>query len=337
VDSFTLTNAAGMEIRFLAYGGTIVSMRVPDRHGVLADVTPGFDSVEDYLTDGRFFGALVGRYANRIAGGRFRLDGVAYELSKNEGPNQLHGGPRGFDKATWRVTPFETEYTAGAVLRHRSPAGDQGFPGTLEARVTYTLTNDNAFIIDYRAIADEATPVNLTQHVYFNLAGHDAGEILDHELALNASHFTPVDAALIPTGEIAPVRGTPFDFTTPQRIGARIHVNDEQIRLGNGYDHNFVIDRRTPDDLDVAARVYEPTSGRVLEIVTSEPGVQFYSGSGLAGGASGKGGHRYVRSGAFALETQHFPDSPNQPRFPSTILRPGEEYRSQTAYVFSVQ
>jgi len=318
----------------MAYGGTIVSVRVPDRNGVLADVTPGFDSLDDYARDGRFFGALIGRYANRIACARFVLDGVTYQLSQNEGENQLHGGGAGFFRATWRVDPFRNEESTGAVLRHRSPAGDQGYPGTLDARVTYALTNDNALVIDYSAVTDEATHVNLTQHAYFNLAGHDAGEIFDHELTLNASRFTPVDDRLIPTGAILPARGTPLDFTTPRAIGAR--ANDGGRLLGGAYDHNFVIDREDPNALALAARVYEPRNGRVLEMLTTEPGIQFYSGGGLADGAPGKGGHAYVRYGAFALETQHFPDSPNQPGFPSTILRPGEEYRSRTVYRFSV-
>lgn len=320
----------------MAYGGTIVSIRVPDRNGVFADVTTGFDSLDAYVNDGRFFGAIVGRYANRIAHGQFTLDGVVHQLARNEGENQLHGGAGGFHRAIWRVEPFERDGISGAVLRHRSPAGDQGFPGTLDATVTYSLTGDNALSIDYRASTDAPTPVNLTQHAYFNLAGHDAGDILSHALALNASQFTPVDAKLIPTGVIQSVTGTPLDFTTPHEIGARIHQDDHQLRLGGGYDHNFVIDRAGDGDLDVAATVSEPTSGRVLDVLTTEPGIQFYAGRGLSGGALGKGGHAYARYGAFALETQHFPDSPNRPAFPSTILRPGEEYRSTTVYRFSV-
>lgn len=336
MDLYTLTNPAGMEVCFMAYGGTIVSLRVPDRDGVVADVTTGFDSLDDYVTDGRFFGALIGRYANRIAGGRFVLDGVAHQLSHNEGENQLHGGGGGFHRATWSVVPFWKEAGAGAVLRHHSPSGDEGYPGALDARVTYTLADDNALIIDYHAISDAPTPVSLTQHAYFNLAGHDAGEIFDHELTLNASQFTPVDGTLIPTGDILPVRGTALDFTSSRAIGAPIRTADDPWRVGGGYDHNFVIDRRGPNALVSAACVHEPRSGRVMEVLTTEPGIQFYSGGGLADGAPGKGGNRYVPYGAFALETQHYPDSPNQPAFPSTILRPGDEYRSQTIYRFSV-
>ena len=334
MDVFTLANACGMEVRFIAYGGIIVSIRVPDRDGVLADVTPGYDSLDDYRRDGRFFGAIIGRYANRIARSRFTLDGVEYALTENEGENHLHGGPGGFHRATWRVAPFEHP-SAGAVLSHRSDAGDQGFPGTLDARVTYALTDDNELIVDYCATTDAPTPVNLTQHAYFNLAGHDAGDVLDHELTLNASHFMPVGAALLPAGPMRSVSGTPFDFTAPHRIGERIHEADEQLAIGHGYDHNFVLDRRDASELALAARVYEPRSGRVLEILTTEPGIQFYSGSGIGGGAPGKGGYVYTGNAALALEPQHFPDSPNHPEFPSTILRPGDEYRSQTVYRFS--
>jgi aldose 1-epimerase len=334
MDVFALANARGMEVRFIAYGGIIVSLRVPDRDGAVADVTPGYDSLDDYTRDGRFFGAIIGRYANRIAGARFTLDGVEYGLIPNEGDKQLHGGPSGFHRATWRVEPFH-DLRAGAVLCHRSATGDQGFPGTLHARVTYAVTDDNELIVDYSAITDAATPVNLTQHVYFNLAGHDAGDILDHELTLNASHFTPVDAALLPAGPARSVSGTPFDFRAPHRIGERIAAPDEQLAVGHGYDHNFVIDRPNASELALAARVYEPRSGRVLEILTTEPGIQFYSGSGIGGGAAGKGGHVYASNAALALEPQHYPDSPNHPEFPSTILRPGDEYRSRTVYRFS--
>ena len=334
MDVFTLANARGMEMRFIAYGGIIVSIRVPDRDGAVADVTPGYDSLDDYTRDTRFFGAIIGRYANRIANARFTLDGVEYALTPNEDDKQLHGGPSGFHRATWRVAPSH-DPSAGAVLCHCSDAGDQGFPGTLHARVTYTVTDDNELVVDYSAIADAATPVNLTQHVYFNLAGHDAGDVLDHELTLNASHFMPVDAALLPDGPMRSVHGTPFDFTAPHRIGERIDEPDEQLAIAHGYDHNFVLDRRSEHELALAARVYEPRSGRMLEILTTEPGIQFYSGSGIGGGLPGKGGHVYPRSAALALEPQHYPDSPNHPEFPSTILRPGGEYRSRTVYRFS--
>lgn len=342
VEAFTLTNARGSAVRFLDYGGVIVSVRVPDRRGALDDVTLGYDAAASYAADPRYFGALVGRYANRIAGGRFTLDGVEHALPRNDGRNHLHGGPRGFHTARWDVEPFADGARAGAVLRYTSPDGEEGYPGTLRVQVTYALTGDDErtdeLTVDYHAVADRATPVNLTQHAYFNLAGHDAGDILGHELTLNASHYTPVDAELIPTGEVRAVRGTPFDFTTPTPVGAGIGADDEQLRRGQGYDHNFVLDRDgvRQDALALAARLYEPRSGRALEIHTTEPGIQFYSGNVLANGPVGKGGYRYGPRGGLALETQHFPDSPNRPAFPSTVLRPGEAYASRTAYRFGV-
>ncbi|MEJ7812506.1 MAG: aldose epimerase family protein [Gemmatimonadaceae bacterium] len=336
---FTLTNARGMAVRFTDYGGIILSVAVPDRNGALADVTLGYDSMEGYAADTRYFGALIGRYANRIAGGRFALDGRDYPLATNNGPNHLHGGRRGFNAVMWTVEPFEGSAGVGAVLRYRSADGEEGYPGALDVRVTYTLTGANALIVDYRATASRATPVNLTQHAYVNLAGHDAGDIMEHELTLAARRFTPADHTLIPTGELRGVRGTPFDFTTPTAIGARIDADDDQLRHGRGYDHNFVLDRAEsrPEGSATApvARLYEPRSGRVLEIHTTEPGIQLYSGNVLEGGPVGKGGHVYRRREGLALETQHFPDSPNQPDFPSTILRPGSEYASRTVYRFS--
>ena len=335
VELFTLTNASGMRVRFTNYGGIITSIEVPDRAGTLEDVTLGFDSLAGYLGEHPYFGALVGRYGNRIARGRFTLDGKEYTLAVNNGPNHLHGGLRGFDKVVWRAEPFENDSSVGAVLSYASANGEEGYPGSLQARVTYTLTNDNALRFAYHATTDAPTPVNLTQHAYFNLAGDGEGDILDHQLVLNASRYTPVDSTLIPTGEIAPVRGTPFDFTTPTAIGARIGQDHEQLRFGGGYDHNFVLDRQG-DGLSLAARLTEPTSGRVMEVLTTEPGIQFYSGNFLDGSLTGKGGHVYEHRSGLALETQHFPDSPNQPAFPTTILRPGEEYRSETVYRFSV-
>lgn len=333
----TLANASGMEVRFIAHGGAIVSLHVPDRDGNMADVTPGYDTPEEYLNDSRYFGALIGRYANRIANGRFTLDGREIVLPVNDGRNHLHGGPFGFNKVVWRVAPFHHAGRVGAVLCYRSRAGDQGYPGTLYARATYTLTDDNALTVEYSAITDEPTLVNLTQHAYFNLAGHDAGSIGDHELMIAASRFTPVDSDLIPTGEIRDVRGSPFDFMTPRRIGSRIDADDDQLRLAGGYDHNFVLDRgEITGDPTLAARVVEPRSGRMLEILTTEPGVQLYTGNGIDKGPPGKGGHSYGAHAAVALETQHFPDSPNHPHFPSTVLRPGQEYQSRTVYRFSV-
>lgn len=335
VSLYTFSNPSGMEARVIDYGGIIVSLRVPDSAGQLDDVVLGFDSLEGYVAEHPYFGALIGRYGNRIANGSFTIDGETYQLPINNGPNSLHGGNRGFDKVVWRAEPFENERGRGIILRYTSPDGEEGYPGTLEARVTYTLTDDNELVFDYHATTDRATPVNLTQHSYFNLAGNGAGTILDHEIEINASRFTPVDSDLIPVGELRPVSGTPFDFSAPAAIGSRIDADDEQLRFAGGYDHNFVIDRGEEDSLVLAARVQETTSGRVMEVLTTEPGVQFYTGNFLDGSLSGKGGAVYEQRTGFCLETQHFPDSPNQPEFPSTILRPGEEYRSSTVFRFS--
>lgn len=331
IDAFTLTNAAGIEVRFIAYGGVILSIRVPDREGAVEDVTLGYDSLEEYLADRTYFGALVGRYANRIAGARFTLDGREYALAANAGANHLHGGVRGFNRVVWEVEPSE----AGAVLSYTSPAGEEGYPGTLRARVGYTLTDDGELAFDYHVVADQPTPVNLTQHAYFNLAGHAAGEILGHELTLAASRFTPTTAELIPTGELRDVRGTPFDFAAPHALGERIDADDEQLRLAGGYDHNFVVNRAAPGELAFAARLREPRSGRVVEVHTTEPGIQLYAGNMMPDVLAGKQGQLYRRRGGLCLETQHFPDSPNQPHFPSTILRPGQELRSRTVYRFT--
>lgn len=337
VELYTLTNAHGLEVRAMTYGGIIVSLKVPDRDGNLGDVVLGYDSLDGYLEASPYFGAIIGRYGNRIANARFTLDGVEYSLAANDGPNALHGGEKGFDKVVWRAEPFQNEEGVGVVFAHTSADGEEGYPGTLEARVTYTLTDANELVFDYHAVTDKATPVNLTQHTYFNLAGAGSGDILDHELMLNASRFTPVDSTLIPTGQIVAVAGTPFDFTTPAAIGARIDAEDEQIGFGGGYDHNYVLDRGEGEEMALAARVHEPTTGRVMEVTTTEPAVQFYSGNFLDGTITGKGGRVYGHRSGFCLETQHYPDSPNQPDFPSTILRPGEEYTSRTVYTFSVE
>ena len=335
LEQLTLRNARGSEVRFLPLGGIILSVCVADRDGTLDDVALGLPALDDYVDDERFFGALIGRYANRIAHARFSLDGQAHAVTPGDGGHHLHGGRRGFHKAVWEVQPFTHDGAAGAVLRHTSPAGDEGFPGTLRTSVTYTLGADDALSFDYRAVVDRATPVSLTQHLYFNLAGHDAGDVLEHELTLAASRYTPVDESLIPTGELRPVRGTAFDFTAPRAIGARIGTKDEQLRLAGGFDHNFVLDgRRMPAAPGFAARVVEPTRGRVLEVHTSEPGLQLYTGNAL-GGVQGKHGARYVPHGGLALETQRFPDSPNHSHFPSAVLRPGEEFVSRTIYRFS--
>ena len=338
VDLYTVTNASGTEVRTMTYGGIILSLRVPDRNGKLGDVVLGYDALAGYLEASPYFGSIIGRYGNRIARGRFTLDGKEYTLATNNGPNALHGGVKGFDKVVWSAEPFENESGVGAVFSYSSPDGEEGYPGTLQAKVTYTLAKDaDTLSFDYHAVTDKATPVNLTQHTYFNLAGDGAGDILGHELMLMASRFMPVDSTLIPTGELRDVAGTPFDFRTPHTIGERIGADDEQIRFGGGYDHNFVLDRTEGGSLQQAARVYEPTSGRVMEVSTTEPGVQFYSGNFLDGSIAGKGGHIYRHRTGFCLETQHYPDSPNRSEFPSTILRPGEEYRSRTVYAFSVR
>lgn len=329
----TLANASGMEVCFLTLGGRIVSVRVPDRDGVLADVTPGYDSLADYLDDGCYFGALIGRCANRIANSRFVLDGTTYTLDPNDGPNLLHGGDDGFHHVVWSVEPFAGERCVGAVLTYASGAGEGGFPGKLSVRVTYTLTDDNELSFDYDAGTDAATLVNLTQHVYVNLAGHASGDILGHELTLLASRYLPVDDEIIPTGELRPVQGTPFDFREPRTIGADIPSRDAGRPI-DGYDHCFVLDGGSPGIARLVARLYEPVSGRMLEIETTEPGLQLYSGGQLGNSLTGKNGKPYGRHGAVALETQHFPNSPNVPHFPSTILRPGSRYRSRTVYRF---
>ena len=335
VDAFTLTNAHGMQARVITYGGIIQSLSVPDRNGTLEDVVLGFDSLPGYLTESPYFGAIVGRYANRIAHGRFTLDGRTYQLPLNDGPNTLHGGLRGFDKVVWNAAPFTRSDASGVELTYVSPDGDQGFPGTLTTHVTYTLDDRDRITVDYLATTDKPTTVNLSQHSYFNLTGGAKRDILAHVLTIDADRFTPVDSTLIPTGELAPVAGTPFDFRTPTAIGARINQPNEQLKRGRGYDHNWVLNR-SGTGLQHAARVVDPESGRALDVYTTQPGLQFYSGNFLDGTIRGKGGRVYGHRYALALETQHFPDSPNEPAFPSTILRPGEQYRTQTVFAFSV-
>ncbi len=336
VDIYTMTNAKGMEIRATNYGGIVVSLRVPDKKGNLDDIALGFDDLKGYLASSPYFGAIIGRYGNRIANGKFTLDGKEYTLAKNNGPNTLHGGLKGFDKVVWNAEPFQNHDGVGIILTYTSKDGEEGFPGNLKAKVTYTLTDNNEWIIDYDASTDKATPINLTQHTYFNLAGEGKGDVLAHILKLNASRFTPVNQTLIPTGEFRPVKGTPMDFTQPTPIGGRINADDEQLRFGRGYDHNFVVDGKGSDPV-LAARVKEPASGRVLEVFTTEPGVQFYSGNFLDGTITGKNGHVYKQRYAFCLETQHFPDSPNHPEFPTTILHPGQTYHSRTIYKMSTE
>jgi aldose 1-epimerase len=335
---YTLTNSSGMEVRAMTYGGIIVSIRVPNKDGKMGDVVLGHENVDGYLVNPPYFGAIVGRYANRIANGTFTLDGVKYTLPKNDGPNTLHGGLVGFNKVIWEAKEFKNAKGVGVAFSYLSKDGEEGFPGNLRVKVSYTLTDENQLVIDYEAATDKATPLNISQHSYFNLAGEGSGDILGHHLMLNSDRFTPVDKALIPTGELRPVQGTPFDFTKPTAIGARISEQDEQLLFGRGYDHNFVINRKDSDDsLTLAARVHEPTSGRVLEVYTTQPAVQFYSGNFLDGTIVGKQGHPYKLRTGFCLETQYYPDSPNHPDFPSTILRPGKAFHSQTVFKFSTE
>lgn len=335
VEVYTLTNANGVELRAMTYGAIITSLKVPDRSGRFDDVVLGFDEIDGYLKDPPYFGALIGRYGNRIAKGRFTLDGTTWTLATNNGPNHLHGGVKGFDKVLWNAVQAESAEGVSVTFTRTSPDGEEGYPGNLQVSVRYLLTDQNELTIDYRATTDRATPVNLTQHSYFNLAA-GAGDILGHELTLNASRFTPVDATLIPTGEVVPVDGTPFDFRKATAIGARINADDVQLKNGKGYDHNWVLDR-SGAGLTRAADVFEPTTGRTLEVATTEPGLQFYSGNFLDGTITGKGGRVYTHRSGFCLETQHFPDSPNQPDFPSTILRPGQIYSSKTVLTFGVR
>lgn len=337
---YTLKNETGLQADISDYGGTIVRLLVPDRNGRAGDVTLGFGSVDAYAAGSPYFGALIGRVGNRIAGGKFTLDGKTYELARNNSPGgipcHLHGGIHGFDKVLWQAEPFDQDGQPALRLRYTSPAGEEGYPGTLQVEVVYSLTRANGLRIDYSATTDQPTPVNLTNHAYFNLRGEGDGDILGHELTIAASRFTPVDAGMIPTGALASLAHTPFDFTKPKPIGARIDEANEQLRLGNGYDHNYVLDSGGGEPA-LAATVYEPTTGRVLEVLTTEPGLQFYSGNWLNGKLTGKSGRPYLHRGGFCLETQHFPDTVNQRSFPSIILRPGQTYRSTTAYRFSVR
>jgi len=333
VDIYTLTNANGIEARVMTYGATLVSLKTPDRAGHLKNIVLGFDSVAPYVAGVPYFGATVGRYANRIAGGRFSLDNKVYQLALNDGPNSLHGGAKGFDKRIWTATPRETKEGSALDLAYVSAAGEEGYPGQLTTRVTYLLGNDNTLAIEFQATTTAATPVNLANHAYFNLTGDFDHPILDHVLAINADRFTPVDATLIPTGELRAVAGTPFDFRTPHVVGSRIGANDEQLHLGHGYDHNWVLSKPSAGAMTWAARLSDPGSGRSLEVRTTQPGVQFYSGNFLDGKPAGKGTVFNHRTG-LCLETQHFPDSPNHPSFPSTILRPGETYSEKTVLAF---
>jgi aldose 1-epimerase len=332
VEAFTLKNTNGIEVRAITYGGIITSLKVPDRNGTIGDIVLGFDTIDGYVKGHPFFGAIIGRYGNRIAKGRFSIDQQEYTLATNNGPNHLHGGVRGFDKHVWQADIL-TENSLR--LSRVSPDGEEGYPGNVRVEVIYSLTNYNELIVDYTATTDLPTHVNLTQHSYFNLAGPGA-DILGHELMIDADRYTPVTGELIPTGELAAVSGTPFDFRTPIAIGARINAPHPQIKNGQGYDHNWVLNREGTA-LELAARVLEPSSGRTMEVATTEPGMQFYAGNFLDGTIVGRGGATYGRRSGFCLETQHFPDTPNQPDFPSTLLRPGATYTSRTVFKFGTQ
>lgn len=333
---FTLRNSAGAEARVITYGGTLVGLSVPDRDGRFGDVVLGFGSVADYENQQSYIGPLIGRYANRIGGARFFVDGREFKLAANNGVNNLHGGPIGFDRVVWSGKGFATKTAASVVLTYVSPDGDQGFPGNLNVKVTYSLTEKNELRVEYEATTDKATVVNLTQHAYFNLAGAGNPSILDHSMQIFADAFTPTDEGSIPTGVLQNVKGTPFDFLQPTRIGDRIDSEHEQIKFGKGYDHNWVINRRAPG-LALAARVFESTTGRVLDVRTTEPGLQFYSGNFLDGSLIGKSGKSFPKRSGFCLEAQKFPDSPNRRNFASPILRKGQKYRQTTIYSFSTR
>ena len=333
IELFTVTNGHGVELRAMTYGAIILSLKVPDRAGALDDVVLGYDTAMDYVRNNApHFGAVVGRYANRIAKARFTLDGQTFTLAANNGPNHLHGGPKGFDSVVWRGEALPN----GIAFTYVSADGEEGYPGRLSVRVTYTLTDRDELAVDYQATTDKPTVINLSQHTYFNLAGQAARDVLDHQLQLDADRYTPVDATLIPTGELAPVDGTPFDFRQPATIGSRIDAPHPQIQTGRGYDHNFVVNGQN-GQLRHAARVVEPSTGRTLDVATTEPGVQFYSANFLDGSITGKQGRAYRKRFGFCLETQHFPDAPNQPAFPSTVLRPGETFTSRTVFTFGVE
>jgi len=333
VTRYTLKNTQGMEVQIMNYGAIITKILVPDKNKVMEDVVLGFDNVADYIKDSPYFGAIVGRYGNRIAAGKFSLDGKSYTLAAQNNGQHLHGGLKGFDKKVWKTV---SQQPGSLTLSYLSQDGEEGFPGNLEIQVTYTLSEDNSITMDYVAKTDQATVLNICNHSYFNLTGNVKRDVLDHKLQLNAPFFIPVDRVLIPTGEVKSVKGGPFDFTSAKKIGLDINANDEQISLGGGYDHCYAFDK-APGAFGKIARVEEPVSGRVMEVFTTEPGVQLYTGNNLDGHLIGKYGAKYTKRSGFCLETQHYPDSPNKPNFPSTVLRPGETYTSKTVYQFSVK
>ena len=338
VELITLRHAGGTEVRLVTYGGTILSLKTADRAGAFDDIVLGFDELAPYFDKSPYFGCLIGRYCNRIAKGTFTLDGTTYKLATNNGPNHLHGGVKGWDKVVWAAETFQNAQGVGVILRYTSKDGEEGYPGTVKADVTYTLNNRAELVVDYHATTDKPTIINLTQHSYFNLAGAKATDILAHELQINAAQYTPIDATSIPLGDHAAVDGTPFDFRTPTAIGARINAADPQLKNGLGYDHNYVLTKPAgAAALTEAARVFDPATGRTLTISSTEPGIQFYSGNFLDGTIKGKGGRVYAHRSGFCLEPQHYPDSPNRPNFPSTVLRPGQDYRSQTIFAFGTR
>jgi aldose 1-epimerase len=336
VELYTLKNSNGLEAKITNYGGIVVSLTTPDKNGKLDDVVLGYDTLNGYFGSTPYFGALIGRYGNRIAKGKFTIGGVDYQLAQNNDSNHLHGGRKGFDKVVWQAENVDASDGPALKLTYTSKDGEEDYPGTLRCTVTYTLTNKNELKIEYSAETDKPTFVNLTHHSYFNLKDAGASDILGHELMLKASNFTPVDKGLIPTGELKPVAGTPFDFNKPTAIGARVEQDDEQLKFGKGYDHNWVLDRQGKD-LELVASLYEPTTGRFMEVLTTEPGLQFYCGNFLDGTNIGKGGMAYQHRTGLCLETQHFPDSPNHPDFPSTELKPGDKYTQTTVYRFSAK
>ena len=335
VELYTLRNSKGMEASIMTYGGIVTSLKTPDKKGKFADVVLGYDNLDGYLKSTPYFGALIGRYGNRIAKGKFSLDGVEYTLATNNVPNTLHGGVKGFDKQVWTARPLPTAHGPSLILTYVSVDGEEGYPGTLSVTAIYSLTEDNELRVDFSATTSAKTVVNLTHHSYFNLYG--SGDILNHAVIINADKFTPVDGGLIPTGELRPVAGTPFDFTAPHTIGERINANDEQMKLGNGYDHNWVANKQSPGELSWMATVREPISGRMMEVWSTEPATQFYTGNFLDGTITGKGGWTYQFRNGFCFEPQHFPDSPNHPAFPTTVLNPGEKYSNTIIYKFSAK
>jgi aldose 1-epimerase len=333
-DIYTLRNTKGMEAQISSYGGLVVSLKVADRNGKFGDVVLGYDTIDGYLKDTPYFGALIGRYGNRIAKGKFSLDGKDYTLAVNNGPNALHGGLKGFDKVVWNARPVQSKEGPSLELTYVSKDGEEGYPGKLTVKAVYTLTENNGLKLEFTASADQDTVLNLTHHSYFNLAGK--GDVLGHVVYIDADRFTPIDSTLIPTGELRSVKGTPFDFNKPTSIGARIKQDDEQLKFGNGYDHNWVLNHSN-GKLRIIARVYEPTSGRVMEVLSTEPGLQFYTGNFLDGTITGKGGWTYQFRNAIVMEPQHFPNSPNTPSFPTTELKPGEVYHNTIIYRFSTR